>query len=344
MAEQTRGERMIRIFVYLMAHYNNRYSVADIMRLLDIPGCDLRSVQRDMQALTELEGDYIKRFTDSGKVYFQVSIEKAGKFIFPEFDDTILHFIFLQRIANLYPAASGLIEDITRKITRDLPAKQQETLAWYARELNGRILFMGTPPGFDENAGKNLPIILEAIRKKQKVQIAYTDNWGFRTDKPRIPLMVAIHQGEIYVGCVSQRFPDKTYALKLRRIESAKLLREHFNEEPQIVESLRKRIRSGAFLSDEQNPYIEKVVIRFPGYAKNFLQERPYHPSMKIKELKNGDLQATMNVAVNDLLRQWVMYYGPIAKVLKPAKLQQMVLGCAKELVKLYAPHKADDN
>lgn len=343
MAEQTRGERMIRIFVYLMAHYKNHYTVADIMRQLDIPEGDLRSVQRDMQALTDIEGDYVRRFVDGGRVYFQVSFGKAGKFFFPEFDDTVLHFVFLQRIANLYPAISGLIEDITQKIIQSLPAKQQETLAWYAKELNGRILFMGTPPDFDEDAGKTLPTILEAIRKKQKVQIAYIDNWGIRTDKPRIPLMVAIHQGEIYVGCVSQRYPDKTYALKLRRIKSAKLLRERFTESPNVIDILRKRILSGAFLSDEQNPYVEKVVIHFPGYAKYFLQERPFHPSMKIKELKNGDLQATMNVAVNDLLKQWVLHYGPIAKVQRPAKLRQMLLDSARELVKLYR-HKAEDN
>ena len=36
----------------------------------------------------------------------------------------------------------------------------------YAKELNGRILFMGTPPSVDENVGKNLPVILDAIRKK----------------------------------------------------------------------------------------------------------------------------------------------------------------------------------
>ncbi len=44
----------------------------------------------------------------------------------------------------------------------------------------------------------------------------------------------------------------------------------------------------------------------------------------------------TMNVAVNGLLKQWVMYFGPIAEVLKPAKLRQMVVDSAKELVKVY--------
>ena len=336
MADQARGERMIRIFVYMMAHYNNRYSVADIMQHLDIREEDLRSVQRDMHALSEIEGGYIKRSVESGKTYYQVALERANKLIFPEFGDTLLHFMFLQRIANIYPATSNLIEDLAKRITQDLPVKEQSTLAHYAKELNGRILFMGTPPSVDENVGKNLPIILDAIRKKQKVQIAYTDNWGNFSDKPRVPLLVAIHQGEIYVGCVSQRFPGKTYALKLRRIQSVKLLREQFVEDPKVVEILRRRIRTGTLLSGDQDQPCEKVVIYFPGYAKNFLQERSYHPSMKIKELPCGDLHVTMNVAVNALLKQWVMYYGSIAEVLKPAKLRQMVLDSAKELVGMY--------
>lgn len=336
MAEQTRGERMIRIFVYLMAHYNNRYSVADIMGNLNIREEDLRSVQRDMQALIDIEGGYVKRTVESGKTYYQVALERANKLVFPEFGDTLLHFMFLQRIANIYPAISNLIENLTERITQDLPAREQSTLAHYAKELNGRILFIGTPPSVDENVGKNLPVILDAIRKKQKVQITYTDNWGALTNKQRIPLIVAINHGEIYIGCVSQHHPDKTYALKLRRIQSVKLLREQFVEDPKVVEILRRRIRSGTLLSGDQDQPCEKVVIYFPGYAKNFLQERPYHPSMKIKELACGDLHVTMNVAVNGLLKQWVMYYGSIAEVLKPAKLRQMILDSAKELVGLY--------
>ena len=336
MANQARGERMIQIFVYMMAHYNNRYSVTDIMQHLNFCEDDLRSIQRDMQALSNIGGGYINRIVESGKIYYKVALERANKLIFPEFGDTLLHFMFLQRIANIYPATSNLIEDLTKRITQDLPAKEQSTLAYYAKELNGRILFMGTPPSVDENVGKNLPIILDAIRKKQKVQIAYTDNWGNITNKPRIPLMVAINQGEIYIGCVSQHHPDKTYALKLRRIQSVKLLREQFVENPRVVETLRKRIRTGTLLSGDQDQQEEKVVIYFPGYAKNFLQERPYHPSMKIKELDCGDIHVTMKVAVNGLLKQWVMYYGSIAEVLKPAKLRKMVLDSAKDLVKLY--------
>ena len=78
MAEQARGERMIQIFVYMMAHYNNRYSVTDIMRHLDFREEDLRSVQRDMQALSNIGGGYIKRSVESGKIYYQVALERAS--------------------------------------------------------------------------------------------------------------------------------------------------------------------------------------------------------------------------------------------------------------------------
>ena len=336
MAELNRGERMVQIFAYMMAHYNNHYRITDIMRNLDIPENDLRSIQRDMQTLANMEGDYIRRFTENGKTYYQVALERANKLVFPEFGDTLLYFTFLQRIANIYPAVSSLIEDLIKRIMQDLPTKEQSTLANYSKELNGRILIMGTPPGIDENVSKNLPIILDAIRKKQKAQIVYNDNWGSHTDKPRVPLMLAINHGEIYIGCVSQHHPDKTYALKLRRIESVKILREHFIEDPKVIEALRKRIRSGALFSDEQDPHVEQVDICFPRYAKNFLQEQPYHSSMKIKEQKNGGLLVTMNVAINDQLKQWIMFYGPIAEVLKPAKLRKMMLDSAKELVWMY--------
>lgn len=76
MAKLTRGERMIKIFVYLMAHYNNRYTITEIMHNLDIPESDLRSIQRDMQSLIDVEGCYIRKLVEFGKTYYQVALEK----------------------------------------------------------------------------------------------------------------------------------------------------------------------------------------------------------------------------------------------------------------------------
>lgn len=334
--EETRGARLLRIFVFLMSHYNNRYTIPEIMHFLSLEPEHLRNVQRDLLALVSIEGEYVKRTQEFGKVYYQAVLEKARKIVFNEFNDSFLHFVFLKRIANIYPATASLIENLTEKIQNDLPKKEQDFLKKYFNDLNNRILFMGTQPDFDENVGKILPVILMAICKKQKLQITYTDNFGNRSKKKRVPLMVVVHQGEIYIACVSENHPDRTYALKLRRVESAKLLREPFTENPKVLEALRKRIRLGSFLLGEQNPKAEKVRLYFPNYLKNILKEKPYHPSMKITSAPGDEICVTMKVEINEQLKQWILSYGNNATVEKPKILREMLLDTAKELVKRY--------
>ncbi|SIO39495.1 YafY family protein [Fibrobacter sp. UWB11] len=330
-----RGERMVRIFVYLMAHYNNHYSVTDIMQHLDIPASELRSVQRDMQALINIPGDYIERYTEFGKVYYQANVPKADKLVFPEFSDTLLHLVFLKRVANIYPASASLVNNLTTQISGSLPKKSQDTLSQLSSALNNRILFMGSAPGFDEASAKNLYTFLRAICEHRKVQVRYTDNWGNFTDKVRIPLMIVMHQGDIYVGCTSQSHAGATYTLKLCRVESVKLTQEQFIEDAKVLEALRARIRAGALLLGEQSPKSEEVVILFEKQILNTLKEHPYHQSMHIEERKN-DLRVTMKVEVNDLLKQWVMYYGNIATVKQPEELKRMIRETAKKLVEKY--------
>lgn len=335
MAELTRGERMVRIFAFLLAHYNNRYTVTEIMHNMGISEEDLRSVQRDMVAIVDMPDNYITRITEYGKVYYQANVPQADKLVFPEFSDTLLHLVFLKRIANIYPASASLVTDLTKTIGNSLPKKTQETLSHLSSALNSRILFMGTAPGFSEESAKILYTILQAIHQKRKVHLRYTDNWGNVTDKPRIPLMVVMHQGDIYIGCESQSHAGATYALKLCRIDSARLTREQFVEDPKTLEALRTRIRTGALLLGDQKPKTEEVVISFEKQIWNTLKEKPYHPSMEIEDMKDH-LRVTMKVEVNDLLKQWVMFFGNIAYVEKPKLLQKMILETARDLVAQY--------
>ena len=53
-------------------------------------------------------------------------------------------------------------------------------------------------------------------------------------------------------------------------------------------------------------------------------------------EDRGRDLRVTLKVEVNDLLKQWVMFFGNIAHVEKPKSLQKMILETAKDLVAQY--------
>jgi predicted DNA-binding transcriptional regulator YafY len=140
--------------------------------------------------------------------------------------------------------------------------------------------------------------------------------------KVRIPLMVIIYQNEIYIGCESQSNPGKTYVLKFRRIKSIELTKETFQENPKVIETLRKRVMLGSAILGTQDPKAEDVEIIFDPSAKFYLDEKPFHRSMKVEELKNGQLRVTMKVEANELLYRWVLSYADSATVIKPISLR----------------------
>ena len=111
--------------------------------------------------------------------------------------------------------------------------------------------------------------------------------------------------------------------LKFRRIKQVKLTKETFAEDPKILEKLRKRVISGAAILGKQEPNAEEVVIKFDSRVKFFLEEKPFHRSMKIEQEPNGALLVKMKVEVNELLFRWVLSYADSATVIKPYSLRQ---------------------
>ena len=102
--------------------------------------------------------------------------------------------------------------------------------------------------------------------------------------KNRIPVGIVLYQGEIYVACVRHNKPESVYPIKLNRVNSVK----DFS------------------LFNEHEGHVERVVLTFPSDKKSFVEEYPYHQSMKIKERK-GLLRVTMDVNVTRQLKQWVL-------------------------------------
>lgn len=336
MEKMARGERMIRIFIYLMTHHTYRYSVAEIMENLGIPKGELRSVQRDMVSLLDMPGDYVSRSQERAITYYQANVARASKFILSDFDDILLQFVFLQRISSIYPATSSLITELVDKIKGSLPAKLKDNVDYSGKSLNGRILFMGTPPEYDSDIGKKLTVVLKAIEKNRRIMVEYEDNFGRTTKKMRTPLALVIDRGELYVACVSESLPGNTYTLKLRRMKSVQLTKVGFEPKAVDLENVRNRVRSGGMFFGEQNPNCEDISIYFPSYMQNVLMEGPYNRSMKISKSDEYTVRVTMKAEVNDSLKQWVLCHGVNAEVEKPESLRRLIIDSAKAIVNLY--------
>lgn len=323
MADITRADRVIQLFAILISNPSKSYSISDLMEALEIPEKERRNVQRDMNLLTSVNGGtYIRVIGDQRAFRYQSAIKSADKLLFPNFENTVLHFVFLQRIANMYPAASETVTDLLEKIRKSLPASEKKAVEQLAQDLNSRILFAGTPPMFEEDSSEKIKIILRAIHERRKILVTYISETG-NIPHIRIPLMVILYQGEIYIGCESQTRPGDTYTLKFRRIQKVELTKETFQDNPKTLEMLRKRVQLGSAIYGPQDPKAEDVEIVFNGSARHYLEERPFQRSMKMEKLRDGHLLVTMKALNDELLFRWVLSYADSAEVIKPIALRK---------------------
>ncbi|WP_407456544.1 helix-turn-helix transcriptional regulator [Fibrobacter sp.] len=316
---------------------NIKFTVNDLMESFNIPAEERRNVQRDMRFLSEMDaGRYIAVETEGRTAVYRSALRNAERLVFPDFENTMLHFVFLKRIANIYPATSEIIMQLLERIEGSLPVGERKSLGQLSSELNTKILFMGTPPDFEEDASEKLRIILRAIHEHRKIDVFYMGASASRRKSTRIPLMIIVYQNEIYVACESEKVKEATYTLKFRRIVQVKLSKESFVENPKVIDKLRRPVASGAAFMSEQEPHLEDIEIEFEWGARHYLMENKFNRSMHMRVLRNAKILVTMKADVNQLLVNWVTSFSTAARVVKPASLQKSLKEYGEYLQSVY--------
>ena len=339
----TRGERTVQLFAKVISNPEKKFTINDLMETFNIPAEERRNVQRDMRFLSEMDaGRYIAVETEGRTAVYRSALRNAERLVFPDFENTMLHFVFLKRIANIYPATSETITQLLERIEKSLPNSEQKALRHLGDELNSKILFMGTPPDFEEDSSEKLRIILRAIQEHRKIDVFYmgaTTYMGKATSErksTRIPLMIIVYQNEIYVACESEKVKEATYTLKFRRILQVKLSKETFVENPKVIDKLRRQVASGAAFMSEQEPHLEDIEIEFEWGVRNYLMENKFNRSMHMRVLRNSKILVTMKADVNQLLVNWITSFSTAARVIKPASLQKRLKDYGEYLQSVY--------
>ena len=334
MADKTRGERTVQLFAKVISNPTKKFSITDLMESLDIPESEKRNVQRDMRFLADMDaGRYIQAESVGRTFYYTSALQNADRLLFPNFENTMLHFVFLRRIANIYPATSEIIMQLLERIENSLPPREKKSIQQLGDELNSKILFMGTPPDFDEDSSEKIRVILQAIHDHRKIEVEYIteDSWS-----KRIPLMIIVYQNDIYVGCESAAHAGDTYTLKFRRIQKVKLSKETFVENPKTIDKLRRQVMSGAAFMSGQEPKLQDIEIEFESRARFYLQEKPFNRNMSISKGDNGKITVKMKAENNQLLFHWILSFSDAARVVKPAALKKKMSEFADYLKEVY--------
>ena len=69
----------------------------------------------------------------------------------------------------------------------------------------------------------------------------------------------------------------------------------------------------------------EHIEIAFEPRIARFVRERQWHPSQKNSDRKDGGLVVALDVCNDWALRSWILGFGPLARVLKPAALAAQI-------------------
>ncbi len=336
MADTKKNERVVQLLVELLKRPKKPFSVTELLQLLDISEKERRNVQRDMKLLLDLPGNLVVCEGHGPNKRYRAGRCVPDKLTLPDFENVMLQFVFLQNITDIYPGTADLIENLQNEILQNFPRSLQDKLSIARKEIKSKVFFMGTPPRIDDVAGEHLHTILEAIRTRHEISTCYKSTEGDESKKNRIPIGIVLFQGEVYIACVSHGDHKWIYTIKLNRIKSVERTKKAIVENAETMELLKKRVDNFS-LFNAKNQNTEEVHVTFPLSKRVYIEERPFHESMKIRERK-GLLHVTMDVNISLQLKQWLLFHTENGvEVLKPKHLREEMCKIGRGIVEKYS-------
>ena len=213
------------------------------------------------------------------------------------------------------------------KLQALVPAKEGRL----AMALEGAI--GGWDRGVKDYAGLEGVILqlVKAIVQRRRCLVEYH---APRRDKPsRFPYdpyrLFSVHGGLYCIGQVSAYGGTTTLAVdRIRAIEETS---DTFAVDPAFDW---KRYETEAFGVIWEKP--KKVVVRFSADQAPYIREREWHPTQKIRTLRDGRVELTFRAGGAFEIIRWVMSWGSAAHLIQPKSLRRQVAEGLQAASRLY--------
>ncbi len=105
--------------------------------------------------------------------------------------------------------------------------------------------------------------------------------------------------------------------LAVDRIAAINILESGFTPDPDFDIA---RYRQGAFGVVWEKP--KNVTVRFTADQAPYVRERQWHPTQRIRELRDGRLELTFRAGGTFEITRWVLGWGDAAEVVRPRSLR----------------------
>ncbi len=163
--------------------------------------------------------------------------------------------------------------------------------------------------------------LAQATANRRQIELDYRKP-GRRETEPRVvdPYHLANINGEWFLFAWCHLRGDlRTFVPA--RIRSVKETGETFKRPKKF--SLEKRLRDSFGVISGQGEF--GVVIRFNERVADFIREKRWHPSQKIRMLRDGGLELSMKLSSLIEVQRWVLGWGGNAVPLQPQELVDAV-------------------
>lgn len=74
---------------------------------------------------------------------------------------------------------------------------------------------------------------------------------------------------------------------------------------------------------------LERILLRFSGRAAQLVRERNWHPSQRLQELADGNLEVSLILNSLEEIVPWILSWGRQCEVVRPARLRKKVFSLA---------------
>lgn len=224
------------------------------------------------------------------------------------------------------------MDDVERafmKLEKALPVASRKFLDRFPTMLKAKS--SGRKKQDEKKTREILARAIDASLRQRRVQMRYDSSSSRRTKDYRVdPLRLSYAQGGIYlIAWVEEYQQVRTFSVE--RIRTLAVLDEHFEPRPLPTEPFADSL--GVHTGKP-----EAIEIEFDPRVAEFVSEREWHRSQEIEERADGSLLVRLTVCDDRPLRSWIHSFGPLARVVAPARLAREVFQEIEDARELYMP------
>ena len=206
-----------------------------------------------------------------------------------------------------------------KKVSEGLP----DSISLNLSEWNDSISFRTSAEAILDLA--TFDQLAQATSRRERLRITYRKPGQKLPERREIdPYHLANVNGEWFLFAYDHlRKAIRTFVPA--RVLSIEKTGENFEKDPKF--SIRDQLRDSFGVHSGRDEF--KVVLRFNEKVADYIREKKWHPSQKIRDLPNGGLELQMTLSSLVEVERWILSWGGNARVLEPKQLADSVRAAA---------------